>query len=266
MAKAGASAKVISKSARAKKLLNKKIKINQHIKFDEDGEPVEQDNSRGNIEYPYEDEKSSSSGSDDDEQLIHPISIDEYERSENHPKLGGIRIEKAKELLRSRDKVDRKRERERIRAAHHTKKLKSHRGTKEDKQVERTVTGGVRLAMSSSEDDQEGQMSDLDKHGHIQSPLPPETRRDFESLSSGEERQERKRRKLNREKPRLEPKRDKLDENGSEQNHRLEPKRQKLEKKHRSKKKTKQHDQLGMEPEPPSLVDDEDLALHLLMS
>lgn len=264
VSKTGASVKVISKSARAKKLLNKKIKINQHIMFDEDGEPVEQDNSCGNIKYPDEDEKSSSSDSDDDEWRVHPTSIDEYEKSERRAEQGGIRIEKAKELLRSRDKVDRKRERERIRTAHREKKLKSRRGMKEDEKAERMATGGVRIAVvSSSEDDQEGQMSEFD---HIQSSLPSEIERNSDSVyvSSSEEKQEPKRQKLNREKPRLDPRRDEPDNKSNERTPRLERKRQKLEKKQGSKKKTKQHEQLGMEPEPPSLVDDEDLALHLL--
>ena len=44
--------------------------------------------------------------------------------------IGGIKIERAKELLRSRDKVDRKCERERIGAAHHEMRLKSHQAIK----------------------------------------------------------------------------------------------------------------------------------------
>ena len=125
--------KVVSKSAHAKKLLNKKIKINQHIKFDEDGELVDQDSTGDKLKYPTnEDEISSNSSSSesDGEQALQPISIDEFEKSKKHIKIGGIKIERAKELLRSRDKVDRKHERERIGAAHHERRLKSHQAIK----------------------------------------------------------------------------------------------------------------------------------------
>ena len=47
-------------------------------------------------------------------------------------KIGGIKIEKAKELLRLRDKLDRKRERERIRTAHHERRLKFRQVMKGD--------------------------------------------------------------------------------------------------------------------------------------
>ena len=48
------SVKMVSKSAHAKKLLNKKIKISQHIKFDEDGEPDDQDSIGEKFKYPDE--------------------------------------------------------------------------------------------------------------------------------------------------------------------------------------------------------------------
>ena len=260
--KAAASVKVISRSAHAKKLLNKKIKINQHIKFDKDGEPVEQDGPSRNVD----NEERSCSSDSDDELAIHPVSIDEFERSEKRPMVGGIKIEKAKELLRSRDKLDRKRERERIRMAHRERRLKSRRETKEDEEGKETAADGVRLAVSSSsEDKQEGQMSKSDEQDHPQSLLFSVTERDSEVhvSSSDEERRELKRRKVNRGSSRLETKRPKVDEESNEEILLVGPKRRKLEKKHKSKKKM-QHEQLGSEPAPPSLMDDEELALHLL--
>ena len=73
--KASSVKKVVSKLAHAKKLLNKKIKINQHIKVDEDGEPVDQDSTGDKLEYPTnEDEISSNSSSSesDGEQALPP--------------------------------------------------------------------------------------------------------------------------------------------------------------------------------------------------
>ena len=233
------SIKVVSKSARAKKLLNKKIKINQHIKFDEDGEPVDQDSTGDKLDYPAE-EKSSSSESED-EQALQPISIDEFEKSKKCVKIGGIKIEKAKQLLRLRDKMDRKRERERIRTAHRERRLKSRQAMKvgddEDKE-EDVASEGVRLAgaSSSEEEIEEELLSEMeeDEQRYTQ-PQPFLTEGDSELLSSDEEGVQRK--------------------------------RQKLGNSVKSKKKSRRkHKQLVAEPEPASLVEDEELALHLLLS
>ena len=230
--------KVISKSAHAKKLLNKKIRINQHIKFDEDGEPADQDSTGDKVKYPNEEENSnnSSSSESDDEQSLQPISIDEFERSTKRVKIGGIKIKKAKELLRSRDKMDRKRERERIRSAHRERRLKSRQAMKDGE--EGVVSEGVRLVgASSSEDETEEQLlSELEEgeQSPSQSRLSP-TEVDNELLSSDEEE--------------------------------MQQKRLKLDKCMKSKKRSvRKHKQLGTEPELASLMEDEELALHLLIS
>ena len=227
------SQRVVSKSAHAKKLLNKKIKINQHIKFDEEGEPVEQDISGGKIEDSVEEERSGSSDSDG-ELSVRPVSIDEFERSEKCLKVGGIKIEKAKERLRLRDKMDRKRERERIRAAHRERKLKSHQRVREEEAGEGGEREGVRLAVATSSEDEQGRdASDLQYENETPSQrlLAKEGE---ESTSSDEEIPT--------------------------------PKRQKLDKRRKLKKKERKHKQLGAEPKQSSLVDDEELALHLLMT
>ena len=232
--------KVVSKSAHAKKLLNKKIRINQHIKFDEDGEPADQDSAGDKIKYPNEEENSnnSSSSESDDEQSLQPISIDEFERSTKRVKIGGIKIEKAKELLHSRDKMDRKRERERIRNAHREKRLKSRQAMKDG--GEGVASEGVRLVgASSSEDETEEQLPSELNEGE-QSPAQSrlsltDSEGDSELLSSDEED--------------------------------IRQKRPKLDKSVKSKKRSKRkHKQLGTEPEPASLMEDEELALHLLIS
>ena len=232
------SIKIVSKSAQAKKLLNKKIKINQHIKFDEDGEPVDQDGVGDKLEYLDEENINSSSSESEDELALQPVSIDEFDKSDKRAKVGGIKIEKAKELLRSRDKVDRKRERERIRAAHRERKLKLRQAVKGDEEREGVAMEAVRLAgTSSSEEEIEEQLpSELegDEQGGAHSQLSL-SEGDGKVLSSDEEA--------------------------------AQCKRQKLDKSVKSKKKSKRrHEQLGAEPEPTSLVDDEELALHLLMS
>ena len=232
------SQKVVSKSARAKKLLNKKIKMNQHITFDEEGEPVELGSCGTKVNYTGEEEGPSSSDSDE-EISVQPVSIDEFEQSNKRLKVGGIKIEEAKELLRSRDKMDRKRERERIRTAHRERRLKTRQQSREEEEEGDGGVGreGVRLIgeISSQEEEEEeeegvGQTSDLEEANQTQ----PQLWVTEETVSSDEER----------------PK----------------PKRQKLDKKEKKKKKERKHKQLGTEPEPPNIVEDEELALHLLMS
>ena len=247
--KASSVKKVVSKSAHAKKLLNKKIKINQHIKFDEEGEPVDQDSTGNKLQYHNEDEIRSNSSSSESggEQALQPISIDEFEKSKQHMKIGGIKIERARELLRSRDKMDRKCERERIRAAHRERRLKSRQvmrvGDDRDRE-EGEASGGVRLAGASSSEEEmmtEEQLSsevmDKDEQSHMQ-PMVSLTKGDSELSSSEEERVRQKRQKLDRE----------------------------FSVKSKKKKSKREHKRLGAEPEPASLMEDEELALHLLIS
>ena len=111
--------RVVSKTALAKKLLNKKIVLNSRIVFDEDGEPVcpENPNRYDEIQEPSSERDSSDSESG---MLVAPVPLTEFESSrkakrQGNVQIGGIKIEKAQKLLRARDKVDRKRERERIR-------------------------------------------------------------------------------------------------------------------------------------------------------
>ena len=104
-----------------KNVLHKKIKVNKHIKFDEEGNPLQED-----IQYP---DLKENQESDDDlipAESIKPIPI--YELSEsNKEQIGGISIEKAQRKLKSRDPIDRKRERQRIKIKHLEKKEKAKR-------------------------------------------------------------------------------------------------------------------------------------------
>jgi hypothetical protein len=168
---------------------------------------------------------------------LRPISIDEFEKSKNSVKIGGIKIEKAKELLRLRDKTDRKRERERIRNAHRERRLKSRHAMKDGGDKDREE--GVRLAgASSSEDETEEQLpNDMEEEGELSSARSrlSLTEGDSELMSSDEEE--------------------------------VQQKKQKLDKSVKSKKRSKtKHKQFGTEPESASLMEDEELALHLLIS
>ena len=102
-------------------MLHKKIKVNKHIKFDEEGNPLQED-----VQYPDLEENQES---DDDlipAESIKPIPI--YDLSEsNKEQIGGISIEKAQRKLKSRDSIDRKREHQRIKTKHLEKKEKGKR-------------------------------------------------------------------------------------------------------------------------------------------
>ena len=142
-------AKTVSKVTVAKKILNKKIQVNTHIKFDADS--------------------SSSSESEDDNEppmlvdtsSIAPVPIDDYQSSKNGHKIGGIELDIAQKKLKARDKLDRKRERERIKALHQEKRRKGR--LSENRTVERIAT----LGESPEDDDSlsESEIPPLAKRG-----------------------------------------------------------------------------------------------------
>ncbi|MCG8623395.1 MAG: hypothetical protein MJE68_15555 [Proteobacteria bacterium] len=134
--------------------------------------------------------------------------------------------------------MDRKRERERIRSAHREKRLKSRQVMKDG--GEGVASEGVRLVgASSSEDETEEQLPSELNEGE-QSPTQSRL-----SLTDSEGDSE----LLSRDEEDIRQKRPKLDNS--------------VKSKKRSRRK---HKQLGTEPEPASLVEDEELALHLLIS
>ncbi|KPJ10099.1 putative ATP-dependent RNA helicase DDX10 [Papilio machaon] len=97
--------KPLTKAAVAKKLLKKKIKVNTQVKFTEDGEAIE-------------DEKKDVK-SDLAKQFI-------------NEDVGGIDIEKAKEVLKEEDKYDKIRFREKVKAKHKEQKRKLKNKKKEE--------------------------------------------------------------------------------------------------------------------------------------
>ena len=125
-------AKPVSKVSSIKKILNKKIKLNSHVKFDEEGEEL-------HIDTPTSDKRYKD--------------IDDDESSDST--VGGIQIREAQRKIQARDKIDRKFERERIRALHRERRLKQK---KQEKAVDGDGGGGgscptALLATADSDDD-----------------------------------------------------------------------------------------------------------------
>ncbi|CAF4849115.1 unnamed protein product [Pieris macdunnoughi] len=97
--------KPITKAAVAKKILKKKIKVNTTIKFTDDGEAI-----------------------DDEKKDVKSELAKQFENED----VGGIDIEKAKEVLQEEDKFDKMRFREKVKAKHKEQKRKLKSKKKED--------------------------------------------------------------------------------------------------------------------------------------
>ena len=139
--------KVTTKVSSAKRLLHKKIKVNTHIKFDEEGAPVV----LPVTEQPAGD--SSDSEHSEQEDPVQPIPIHQYSESERgHVKVGGISISDAQERMRKRDRGDRARERERIKGRHKELRRKMKKVARVDVEGEEE---GVRVVMGEDGDDEE---------------------------------------------------------------------------------------------------------------
>ena len=100
----------LSKYATAKKLVNKGIKVNKHVKFENSEE---------------EDTPSLDEGNEINESAIRPVSMAEYE--EKVTKVGGINIKKTKLMMKTIDKDDRHKERLRVRGDHLKRRRKDKR-------------------------------------------------------------------------------------------------------------------------------------------
>lgn len=100
-------AKPLTKAAVAKKLLKKKIKVNTKLKFTEDGNAI------------------------DDEKRDVKSELAKQFGNEN---VGGIDIEKAKEVLQEEDKFDKIRFREKVKAKHKEQKRKLKNKNKEEEE------------------------------------------------------------------------------------------------------------------------------------
>ena len=110
-----ASQKHKTRVSQAKSILNRKIKVNKHITFDENGDPT------GEVVLPKE-----SDSEYEEERGNQPLSLVSLEDMESGSHLvGGLELEEAKKLVNKRDAADRQRERERVKAKHKLKKKKT---------------------------------------------------------------------------------------------------------------------------------------------
>lgn len=109
------SKKPKSKIAVAKKILNKNVKVNTKIVFDDEGEPVTIEGAP--LDHTGKPESSN--------ETLEPVPL-----SESHKRqVGGISVAESRDLMREADLIDRKVERERIRSKHkeQRKKIKKRR-------------------------------------------------------------------------------------------------------------------------------------------
>ena len=108
--------KVPTKVTVAKKLLNKKIQLNTHVKFDADQSDSELSGDENDLV-----------SSTVSEESMTPLEIDHYQStaSSMHT-FGGIEMSKARESLQASDRMDRARERERVKAIHRELKRKGN--------------------------------------------------------------------------------------------------------------------------------------------
>ena len=142
--------KVATKVSSAKRLLNKKIKVNTHIKFDEEGAPV----GPPVTEQPAGESSDSEHSEQDD--TVHPIPIQHYSEIERgRLRVGGISIADAQELMRKRDRGDRARERERIRTRHRELRKKTKKTAGMDAEGEDEDVGVVIGGRSEASDEEE---------------------------------------------------------------------------------------------------------------
>ena len=154
--KPSSSHKQTSKFTIAKKLLNKKIKLNTHIKFDdeEDNDDLGVRDEVNEDVPPLKQVEVSSEEGESDVSDIQPIAIEEYEKKTGLiKKVGGIDLGEAKEIMESRDKIDKRRERERIRREHLKRRRKDRR--------QRTVEENIVTLENDGSDDESDQSSKL---------------------------------------------------------------------------------------------------------
>lgn len=123
----------------AKRLLHKKIKVNTHIKFDEEGLPV------GGGMGTEEEEKGA-----EEVEYSAPIPIEQYQSGGRGSGVGRIDIDRAREVIQKRDRAERTRERERVRTLHREMRRKRKRVGRESVGEEEGAERGAVLDVSGS--------------------------------------------------------------------------------------------------------------------
>lgn len=139
-----------SKVSRIKKILNKKMKLNSHIKFDDQEQMLEEESTA-----------EPKNAADGDADSITPVPISQYESQgdEGRTVVGGIRIEEAQKKLQTRDRIDRGFEKERIHQVHRERRLKRKKQRVSDG-VDNGVRDGVSLAESGQDDDSSARLGE----------------------------------------------------------------------------------------------------------
>lgn len=147
------SRKPKSKIAVAKKILNKNVKVNTKIVFDDEGEPVTIEGAP--LDHTGKPESSN--------ETLEPVPL-----SESHKRqVGGISVAESRDLMREADLIDRKVERERIRSKHKEQRKKIKKRRREEQGF-----SGVSLA-EDEESAEESFVSDEE------TPVSPKKRKRF---------------------------------------------------------------------------------------
>lgn len=122
------SKKALTKAGAAKKLLKKKLQINSKVKFDDEGQLVEESLKTSDVGRQYEKEDESAAGID---------------------------FEKVRNVLKAEDEFDKKREKARVKQVHKEKKRKEKeaKNKREKAAQDDTVSSGEEAANSDSEDE-----------------------------------------------------------------------------------------------------------------
>jgi len=151
--------KPVSKVASLKKLLNKKIQLNTHVKFDEEGLTVSSSKDR----YDGLDEGRDSDSGSEIKDSITPVPISEYESQRDGAKIGGIEICRAQQMILARDKVDKLLEKQRIQQAHRERRLKKRkRKTTGEEEEQPAVSLSIGEGDCPKEETEESETSDLE--------------------------------------------------------------------------------------------------------
>lgn len=147
------SKKPKSKIAVAKKILNKNVKVNTKIVFDDEGEPVTIEGAP--LDHTGKPESFN--------ETLEPVPL-----SESHKRqVGGISVAESRDLMREADLIDRKVERERIRSKHKEQRKKIKKRRREEQGV-----SGVSLA----EDEESAEES---FESDEETPVSPKKRKRF---------------------------------------------------------------------------------------
>lgn len=160
-------AKLISKTSLAKILLRKKIKVNTKVTFNDDDEQV--------------------AASDSERSLNGEEQTDDDDTGDENSG-GGINIEAAKERMKKEDKVDRQRERKRIREKHREIKLKERQERMEAENGSEVTLGvGLEQNFENEEDEDEKSGEECDEEEEEEDNEPKKKRRRFPKKKRVEE-------------------------------------------------------------------------------